>query len=135
MSLELPGAQSELLQTITAVQNNVIVVLLNGGPVAIEFAKNSPNVKAIIEAFQPGELGGDAILDVISGVVSPSGKMPYTTYTAESVAAFTFSPADGSRNRPRAKSHFEHSPLDLMQKSLASNVLVAAGTRVEIFVK
>jgi hypothetical protein len=86
VSLRLPGAQEELLELVASVSKNVVVVLMNGGPLAIEFAKSSPSVRAIVEAFQPGELGGDAILDILTGVVSPSGKMPYTTYTEEYVA-------------------------------------------------
>jgi beta-glucosidase len=79
--LSLPGAQQALLEAVAEVQPNLVLVLQNGGPIAVDWAKSSPRVKAIIEAFQPGQLGGDAICDILSGASSPSGKLPYTVYT------------------------------------------------------
>jgi hypothetical protein len=38
-------------------------------------------VRAILEAFQPGQLGGDAICDILDGTAVPSGKLPYTVHT------------------------------------------------------
>ena len=49
---------------------------MNGGPLAIESAKANPAVRAIVEAFQPGEMGGDAIIDILEGAECPSGKLP-----------------------------------------------------------
>ena len=76
--LGLVGAQEQLLAAVTAVQPNTIVVLVHGGPIAIENAVRSPRVRAIVDAFQPGELGADAIMDLLRGTFSPSGLMPYT---------------------------------------------------------
>lgn len=80
--LGLVGAQEQLLAAVTAVQKNVVVVLVHGGPIAIESAQASSAVRAIVDAFQPGELGADAIMDILDGTASPSGKMPYTSYFA-----------------------------------------------------
>lgn len=55
VNLTLPGAQEALLEAVVAVQPNVIVVLINGGPLDVSFAKSSASVRAILEAFQPGE--------------------------------------------------------------------------------
>lgn len=78
--LGLVGAQEELLQAVAAVQPNTVVVLIHGGPIAVEAAVANPNVTAILDAFQPGELGADAVLDALEGVIAPAGAMPYTSY-------------------------------------------------------
>ena len=79
--MALPGAQQALLEAVAAVNSKIIVVLQNGGPLSIDWAASNPSVNAILEAFQPGQLGGDAILNILQGTSVPSGKMPYTTYT------------------------------------------------------
>ena len=79
--LTLPGAQDELVQEVLKAQPNTVVVLINGGPLAIPSIKES--VPAIVEALYPGELGGDAVTDVLFGVVNPSGRLPNTVYPAE----------------------------------------------------
>ena len=79
--LELPGVQKELVEAVLAANKNTVLVLINGGPLAIESLKDS--VPAIVEAFYPGEMGGDAIADILFGKVSPSGRLPYTVYPAD----------------------------------------------------
>jgi len=56
-SLGLPGAQQDLLEAVAAVQDNVVIVLQNGGPIAVDWAVKSLKVRAILDAFQPGQLG------------------------------------------------------------------------------
>lgn len=80
VSLGLVGAQEQLLREVTAVNKHVILVLIHGGPIDVSSAVQNPSVRAILDAFQPGELGADAILDLLTGVESPSALMPYTTY-------------------------------------------------------
>ena len=58
----------------------LILVLLNGGAVAIEDVLD--DVDAVVEAFYPGKVGAAAIADLLFGVFSPSGKMPYTVFPA-----------------------------------------------------
>ena len=77
-NLTLPGVQKELVQSVLAAQPNTVVVLVNGGPVSSEWIAS--NVPAVVEAFYPGELGGDAIVDVLVGDYNPGGKMLYTVY-------------------------------------------------------
>lgn len=77
-TLVLPGAQDQLTQAVFNANKNTIVVLINGGPLAIRWIKD--NVPAIVEAFYPGELGGEAIADILVGDVNPSGRLPYTVY-------------------------------------------------------
>ena len=76
----LPGSQQALVEAIAAAQPNYVVVLINGGALGVDWiAKNSP---AVVEAFYPGEMGGDAIVDVLSGDYNPTGKLPVTVYPA-----------------------------------------------------
>jgi len=74
----LPGVQNQLVQAIVATKVPTVVVLIHGGALAIEWIKD--NVPAIIDAFYPGELGGDAITSLLWGDVSPSGRLPVTIY-------------------------------------------------------
>jgi len=66
-ALNLVNGQGELVKAVAKVNMNIIIVLLNGGPIAIEEQVAMPEVRAVVEAFQPGQLGGDAILDVLLG--------------------------------------------------------------------
>lgn len=74
--LGLPGRQIELLKEITKLGKKVILVLLNGHPLSIEW--ENENIPAILEAWQPGWEGGNAVADILFGDVNPGGKMPVT---------------------------------------------------------
>ena len=75
-SLDLPGRQLELAQRIVALKKPVVVVLMNGRPLAIEWlAEHAP---AILEAWFPGTEAGHAVADVLFGRVNPGGKLPVT---------------------------------------------------------
>eukprot|EP00048_Salpingoeca_helianthica_P016232 m.231184 g.231184 ORF g.231184 m.231184 type:complete len:915 (-) comp18276_c0_seq1:117-2861(-) len=78
VTLTLPGAQEALVRAVLGANPNTVLVLINGGPLAIDTLKKS--VPAILEAWYPGELGGDAIADILYGVVSPAGRLPTTIY-------------------------------------------------------
>ncbi len=70
----LPGAQEELLKALHATGKPVVLILVNGRPLAIEWA--AQNAAAIIEAWLPGEEGGNAVADVLFGDLNPGGKLP-----------------------------------------------------------
>ena len=73
-SLQLPGAQEQMLEAVAATGKPVVVVLLNGRPLDIRWA--SEHVPAILEAWYPGSEGGNAIADVLFGDSNPGGKLP-----------------------------------------------------------
>jgi len=78
--LGLPKDQKMLIKKIYEVNSNTVVVLINGSPLSINWTKE--NIPAIIEAWFPGEEGGNAIADVIFGNYNPGGKLPMTFYTS-----------------------------------------------------
>jgi beta-glucosidase len=80
-SLGLPGNQEELVKAVLAVNPRTIVVLMNAGPLTIPYIKE--NAPAILEAWWPGEQGGNAIADALFGNINPGGKMPLTVYASE----------------------------------------------------
>ncbi len=73
-SLDLPGRQEELLKAVVALGKPVVLVLLNGRPLSINWA--AEHVPAILEAWEPGSEGGNAVADVLFGDVNPGGKLP-----------------------------------------------------------
>jgi beta-glucosidase-like glycosyl hydrolase len=79
-NITLPPIQEQLVQAIAATGKPVVVVLIHGGPLAIEWIQT--NVPGILDAHYPGELGGDAIASVLFGDVSPSGRLTGTVYPA-----------------------------------------------------
>ncbi|MGW1454413.1 beta-glucosidase BglX [Salegentibacter agarivorans] len=70
----LAGVQQELLEEIYKVNQNIVLVLINGRPLEITWA--SENIPAIVEAWQLGSESGNAIADVLLGDYNPSGKLP-----------------------------------------------------------
>ncbi|KXX66637.1 hypothetical protein AVL50_31475 [Flammeovirga sp. SJP92] len=74
--IDLPGAQEELITALAEADKNIILVVQAGRPLTLGAVENK--VKAILYAWHPGTMGGPAILDVVSGKVSPSGKLPVT---------------------------------------------------------
>ena len=78
INITLADVQLKLLQAVSATGTPIVLVLINGGQVAIPWAKE--HVPAIVEAFYPGQFGGDAVASILYGDTSPSGRLPYTMY-------------------------------------------------------
>ncbi|MBO0720744.1 MAG: glycoside hydrolase family 3 C-terminal domain-containing protein [Blastocatellia bacterium] len=76
--LSLPKAQEALIKAVQAVGKPVVLVLLNGSALAVNW--EAENVPAIVEAWYPGEEGGTAIADVLFGDYNPGGRLPVTFY-------------------------------------------------------
>jgi beta-glucosidase len=75
-SLNLPAYQEDFLKAVYATGVPVVLVLINGRPLSINWADK--NIPAILEAWFPGEFGGTAIADVLFGDYNPGGKLPVT---------------------------------------------------------
>ncbi len=88
IDIGLPAAQQKLMEEIVALGKPVVLVLLNGSALAVNWARD--HVPAIVEAWYPGEAGGDAIADVLFGDYNPAGRLPVTFYrSADQLPAFT----------------------------------------------
>ena len=74
----LPRPQQALLEQVCALGKPVVLVLLNGSALAVDWA--DAHVSAIVEAWYPGEEGGAAIADVLFGDYNPAGRLPVTFY-------------------------------------------------------
>ncbi len=76
--LDLPGVQEELLQAVHATGTPVVLLLMTGSALSVNWADE--NVPAIINAWYPGEEGGHAVADVLLGDYNPAGRLPLTFY-------------------------------------------------------
>jgi beta-glucosidase len=81
-SIELPAAQEELLEAVGAMGKPLIVVLQNGSALAVSWA--AQHAGAILEAWYPGEEGGNAIAEALAGANNPAGRLPLTFYASTS---------------------------------------------------
>jgi len=80
-TLGVPQIQIDLFNLISSTGKPIVVVLMNGGSLEVELFNSKAS--AIVEAWYGGELGGDAIIDVLFGDYSPAGRMSQTTYFEE----------------------------------------------------
>nr|WP_184112120.1 beta-glucosidase [Sphingomonas abaci] len=114
--LRLPNHQDALIEAIAAAQPRTVAVMETGGPVLMPWIAKVP---AVVQAWYPGQRGGEAIAAILTGRVSPSGRLPITF------------PADASQPpRPR--------PIGLdrmtgLQAAAAANPAAAAGYTLESF--
>lgn len=100
-SLELPGHQLKLLQAVQATGKPVILILINGHPLSVNWADKF--VPAILEAWYPGSKGGTAVADILFGDYNPGGKLTVTFPKTVGQIPFNFpykpaSQIDGGKN-------------------------------------
>ena len=74
--LDLAGNQLNLVKSLDKLNNELIVIYVNGKPIAEPWI--AENINSIIEAWEPGSFGGQAVGEIIFGEVNPSGKLPLT---------------------------------------------------------
>lgn len=82
-NITLPGYQLPLVQAVVATGTPTVVVLINSGGLAAEWVYD--NVPAVVEAYYPGELGGDAMAALLLGDKSPAGRLVTTIYPQDFV--------------------------------------------------
>lgn len=100
-SLELPGRQLKLLQAVQETGKPVILILINGRPLSVNWANRF--VPAILEAWYPGSKGGTAVADALFGDYNPGGKLTVTFPKSVGQIPFNFpykpsSQIDGGKN-------------------------------------
>ena len=129
-NLNLPGHQQELLESVYSTGKPVILVLLSGSALAVNWADE--HVPAIVQAWYPGAEGGKAVASMIFGEYSPSGRLPVTFYrTSEELPDFCDYSMKGRTYRYMKRealypfgyglgySKFEYSELELSKSTIS----------------
>lgn len=114
-SLDLPGRQLDLIKAVKATGKPMVVVLMNGRPLTINWiAENAP---AILETWFAGTEAGNAIADVLFGDVNPGGKLPVTFPRAVGQVPLYYNHMNTGRP-PDANSKYTSKYLDVAWKPL-----------------
>jgi len=112
-SLDLPKPEQELLEAVAATHKPLVVVLTNGSALGVNWAAAHAN--AILEAWYPGEEGGAAVAETISGRNNPAGRLPVTFYKdVNQLPAF-----ESYAMKGRTYRYFEGTPLYLFGYGLS----------------
>jgi beta-glucosidase len=104
-SIDLPKPEQDLLEAVASAGKPVVVVLTNGSALAVNWAKEHTN--AILDAFYPGEEGGTAVAQTLSGRNNPAGRLPVTFYTGVD----QLPPFDDYAMKGRTYRYFEGKPM------------------------
>jgi len=104
-SLDLPKPEEELIEALKATGKPLVVVLTNGSALAVNWAQAHAN--AILEAWYPGEEGGTAVAETLSGKNNPGGRLPVTFYKDLS----QLPPFESYAMKGRTYRYFEGTPL------------------------
>ncbi|WP_251106328.1 glycoside hydrolase family 3 C-terminal domain-containing protein [Alloacidobacterium dinghuense] len=101
----LPAVQRDLLDALGATNKPLVVVLLNGSALAVDWAQQ--HAAAILDAWYPGQAGGTAIADVLAGTANPAGRLAVTFYqSVDQLPAF-----DNYTMEGRTYRYFRQKPL------------------------
>jgi beta-glucosidase len=101
----LPATQDRLLRAVHATGKPVVLVLMAGSALAVEWAQQ--NLPAVLMAWYPGQQGGNAVADVLFGAANPSGRLPVTFYRSVS----QLPPFDDYAMKGRTYRYFDGDPL------------------------
>jgi beta-glucosidase len=104
--LNLPGLQQELLEEVYKVNKNIVLVLMNGRPLALPWA--AKNIPAIVEAWQLGTESGNAIAQVLFGEYNPSGKLPMSFPRSEGQVPIYYNQMNTGRPGPKTDVFWSH---------------------------
>jgi beta-glucosidase len=99
-SLDLSGVQEDLVQAVFATGTPTVVVLINGRPLSTRWT--SEHVPALVEAWNPGEKGGEAVADVLFGNYNPSGRLAISVarHSGQLPIYYNYKPGKADRIRP-----------------------------------
>jgi beta-glucosidase len=104
--LDLPGVQQQLLEAIYKVNKHIVLILMNGRPLAITWADK--NIPTIVEAWQLGSQTGNAIAQVLFGDYNPSGKLPMTFPRTAAQCPIYYNHYSTGRPGPKAEVFWSH---------------------------
>ncbi len=104
-AIDLPQPQQQLLDAVAATGKPIVVVLMNGSALAADWAQQ--HARAILEAWYPGEAGGQAIAETLAGKNDPGGKLPITFYASLN----QLPPFDDYSMKNRTYRYFQGTPL------------------------
>ncbi len=122
--INLPEAQRKMLEAVSATGKPLVVVLLNGSALAVNWA--AEHADAVLEAWYPGEAGGTAIAETLAGRNNPCGKLPVTFYTGISeLPAF-----DDYSMKNRTYKYFNGKPLYGFGYGLSYTTFAFSGMKV-----
>jgi beta-glucosidase len=122
--LDLPDPQQKMLEAVATAGKPMVVVLLNGSALAVNWAKD--NARALLEAWYPGQSGGQAIAETLSGKNNPAGRLPVTFYTgADQLPAF-----DDYAMANRTYRYFKGKPLFAFGDGLSYTTFAYSGLQL-----
>jgi beta-glucosidase len=104
-SIDLPKPEEDLLEAVVATGKPVVLVLTNGSALAVNWANQ--HVNAIVDAWYPGEEGGTAVAETLSGKNNPAGRLPVTFYKGVD----QLPPFESYAMKGRTYRYFEGAPL------------------------
>jgi beta-glucosidase len=104
-SIDLPKEEESLLEAVKALRKPLIVVLMNGSALAVNWANENAN--AILDAWYPGEEGGTAVAETLAGFNNPAGRLPVTFYKSTD----QLPPFEDYSMKNRTYRYFEGQPL------------------------
>jgi beta-glucosidase len=123
-SLNLPKPAEDLLEAVSAAGKPVVLVLANGSALAVNWA--AEHVNAILEAWYPGEEGGTAVAQTLSGKNNPAGRLPVTYYTGTD----QLPPFEDYAMKGRTYRYFEGKPLYTFGYGLSYTTFSYRGLRL-----
>jgi beta-glucosidase len=123
-SLDLPKPEEQLLEAVASTGKPLVVVLMNGSALGVNWAQAHAN--AILEAWYPGEEGGAAVAETLSGRNNPAGRLPVTFYKDVS----QLPPFDNYAMKGRTYRYFEGTPLYPFGYGLSYTTFTYSGVAV-----